>query len=153
MKKRILIILSILILASFSLFAESLLPYKLFDASYISESNPVVVYTRSYKEGICFTPYISGNNRFSTYRNDIKGTLLYNLNNKFREVIITLAPTSNFSGNGASVSFYVDNMHSRTTVLYKSSKPQDISINVNYLSQLKIKTTSSLIAILNVEGK
>lgn len=153
MKRKIYIIAILILLASFQLSAEALTPYKLIRAALITEDTPVSINGKEYTSGACSTANADYSTPFRSYVENSEGTFLYGLGNKYREVIITLAPTGNFTGSSATVSFYLDNMLLKTIRVTKNSQMTEVSLEVNYLSQLKIKTSSSLIAILNVEGK
>ena len=126
--KKILIVCCLLLIAT-SLFAVELKPYKYSNSSYfkmIDENSGVSVLGETLTSGyVCQTT----------------GFILFNLNNEYNELVLTVGVSDNYSSTSPSkVHFYVDGVKVKTVSVNAESMPEEIIVPLNYKRQLKVYT-------------
>lgn len=124
MKKRIVVLLVVAMIAT-SLFASELAPYKCSEAKRLGWNNSCTLKGEVLKSGLL------GYNRV--------GYALYNLNNNYRELSVTIGIKDDYRSSGsASVSFYVDGIKLNSYTFSKGDNNINAVIDLGYRQQLKI---------------
>ena len=139
MKKKILIALIIFIAAVSALGAVSIRPYGIVDISYsytyeLSPWDSITFRGKEYTQGVYFNYYKHSSNTKNP-------RVLYNLENRFRDVVCTVAMNTNDTRDcdTSFVKFYLDGKLIKTVNLKKGQAVQTITIPLDYRNQLQIE--------------
>lgn len=144
MNKKILILLIVFISVVSALGAVSIRPYGIVNASYCYELSPwdsITFRGKEYTQGVYFNSYNHSNPR-----------VLYNLENRFRDLVCTVAMNTNNERNydTSLVKFYLDGKLIKTVNLKKGQASQTITVPLDYRNQLQIELGSyAIVADLN----
>lgn len=139
MNKKILIVLIVCIIMVSALGAVSIRPYGIVNSSssYVYELSPwesITFRGNEYTQGVYFSSYYH-------YSDAKYPRVLYNIENKYRDVICTVAMNTNNNNNCDSsfVKFYVDGKLIKSVNLKKGYAAQTITIPLDYRNQLQIE--------------
>lgn len=126
--KKILIVCCLLLIAT-SLFAVELKPYKYGSPRFfymVDENKTTTLLGEPLKSG-----YISTTSDF----------ILFNLNNEYNELVLTVGVSDEYRTTTPSkINFYVDGVKVKTVSVNAESMPEEITVPLNYKRQLKIST-------------
>ena len=137
MNKKILILLLIFIVVVSALGAVSIRPYGIVNVSYIYELSrwdSITFRGHEYTQGVYFNYYTHGSNA-------VYPRVLYNLENRFRDVVCTVAMNTNDERNCDSsfVKFYLDGKLIKSINLKEGQAVQTITVPLDYRNQLQIE--------------
>lgn len=137
MKKILFCILIISISVFSTLGAISIRPYSIVNSSYTYELSPwksVTYRGHEYTQGIYFDDYNHNSN-------SIYPRVLYNIDNRFRDVVCTVAMNTNDnkSCDTSFVKFYLDGKLIKTVSLKKGEAAKTVTVQLDYRNQLQIE--------------